>query len=109
MIPLELPLSKDSLELELWDSDNLVDEHACTLILNLKTMLNYDRSNPNLAKKTQIRWVNMYGPPIGYMGPNSEKMKKDPLSATHWAGRVLIEFFVDSVKYPIYKVIDIPK
>lgn len=51
-----------------------------------------------------IKWINLYGGPVGYMGSTTEKMNKNPDLASTWKGRILVEYFVKDIKYPVMKI-----
>ena len=68
-LPLELPLSSDSLIFQMFDKDNMLkaDDLVCTMKFSIKEILKIDSSrnkkdkdgNPELTYK--MHWVNLYG------------------------------------------------
>ena len=74
LIPIEIPVINNKLTLQVYDQDNMYDELAATTDLNIKGMLKYDKDNPNLKVKTQCKWINLYGAPVGRSGTNTNKM-----------------------------------
>lgn len=53
LIPVPVPSSHNKLELQIWDEDNLVDEKAASVDMNIKEMLQYDMSRPS---NTRSNW-----------------------------------------------------
>ena len=63
-------------------------------------MIKYDTSNPNV--KPQMKWINLYGAPVGRSGSNTDKMNNNPECASTWKGRILVEYHCEDFKYPVY-------
>lgn len=45
----------------------------------------------------------MYGAPPNRSGSNADNMNNNPESASQWKGRVLVEFFSEDHKYPVFE------
>jgi hypothetical protein len=90
--------------LQVYDSDTVQDELAATTELNIKSMIKYDNSNPNIKGKTQCKWINLYGAPTGRSGSNTNRMNKNPDEASNWKGRIVVEYWCIDHKFPEYKV-----
>jgi len=106
LIPVELPIRNDKLELAIMDSDELADEKVCTMSLSLKSLLKYDLKNENPDMRSQCKWVNLYGSPKTpkvFVGKNAKKMNSDPSSASAYNGRIYLEYFAEDSKHPILK------
>ena len=104
LIPVELPLREENIKVQLWDWDPLVDEFVCSLDLPVKSMLKYTQTDASDSNNSKMKWLNFYGPPRGTSGKHTDKMRRDPTYASHWAGRVLCEYFCIDNKYPTFKV-----
>ena len=104
IIPLELPLIHDTLKFTVWDKDSLIDELCASFIINAKSALKYA---PEEGGQTCKKWINLYGAPMGYSGDNCKAMNNDPTVATAWKGRVFVEYWVESIKYPIMSIKEI--
>ena len=67
LLPLELPLSNDTLTFQLYDEDKLGDDIICSLKFSIKDLLKNDTPrDPKLADTEQklkytMKWVNLYG------------------------------------------------
>lgn len=48
LIPVEVPVINNKLILRVYDADDFSNELAATTTLNIKSMIKYDMSNPNL-------------------------------------------------------------
>lgn len=44
-IPIELPLREESIKIQLWDWDALVDEFVCSTELKVANILKYERES----------------------------------------------------------------
>jgi hypothetical protein len=108
LIPIEIPVINNKLTLQVYDQDNMYDELAATTDLNIKGMLKYDKDNPNLKVKTQCKWINLYGAPVGRSGTNTNRMNEHPESASTWKGRILVEYWCEDYKYPTFEKKPIP-
>ena len=53
------------------------------------------------------KWVNLFGAPKGYSGTNYDKMNQDPSMATAYCGRILVEYYTEEIKSPMFKIRDI--
>ena len=105
LIPVEIPVVSNTLTLQVYDEDVTENELAATTELSIKSMIKYDISNDNLGKqKTQCKWINLFGAPVGRSGKNSSEMNRDPATASNWKGRLLVEYWCEDFKYPVYKV-----
>jgi len=102
MIPVEIPTRNETISLQVWDQDELVDELCCSLSLNVKTILKYEGE-----ENSMVKWINLYGAPQGYSGSNASSMNTDPSTATKWKGRILVEYFCEDIKHPLCKRSDI--
>lgn len=102
MIPVELPLREETIKIQLWDWDTLVDEFVCSLEMKVKQILKYERETVDEGA-SRIKWVNFYGPPDHTSGKAADKMRRDSALASKWCGRMLVEFFCVPEKYPIFK------
>jgi len=102
MIPVEIPTRNETISLQVFDQDDLMDELCCSLSLPVKTILKYDS-----ADNSMVKWINLYGAPTGYSGSNASKMNADPSEASSWKGRILVEYFAEDVKHPVCKRADI--
>lgn len=63
LIPVELPLRDETIKIQLWDSDTVVDEFVCSLDIPIKSILNYERKNYRETGNSRMKWINFYGPP----------------------------------------------
>lgn len=54
-----------------------------------------------------MKWINLFGAPVGRSGKNSDLMNNNPTEASDWKGRMLVEYFCIEHKYPEFKVQDI--
>ena len=104
LIPIEIPVINNKLTLQVYDQDNMYDELAATTDLNIKGMLKYDKDNPNLKVKTQCKWINLYGAPVGRSGTNTNKMNEHPESASTWKGRILVEYWCEDYKLSLIHI-----
>ena len=105
MIPVELPIKDDNLILKVYDEDKLVDEICASVHLSIKSMLKHDISN---NQQPVQKWINLYGAPMGFSGDHVKKMNNDPKTATCYKGRIFVEYYCEDVKYPVFKIRDIP-
>jgi hypothetical protein len=71
----------------------------------MSSILKCDISKP--GGKSKKKWINLYGGPMGYSGPNFDSMNHNPKEATAWKGRIFAEYFCEDVKYPVFKIQDI--
>jgi hypothetical protein len=107
-IPIEMPLREETIKIQLWDWDTLVDEFVCSTELKVANILKYDcESYPGMDDHTDTRmkWINFYGPPLRGSGDAAKLMRRDASKASNWCGRMLVEYFSVSEKYPIFKTI----
>jgi hypothetical protein len=51
-----------------------------------------------------MKWVNLYGSPLGVSGGNTEKMNDNPEVASTWKGRTLMHISSFDTKSPENKV-----
>ena len=103
LIPVELPIRNDKLEVAIMDSDEISDEKVCTMSLSLKSLLKYDLGNENPNMRSQRKWVNLYGSPKTpsvFTGSNAKKMNSDPSAASAYNGRIYLEYFAETSKHP---------
>ena len=89
LIPVEIPLREDKIKIQLWDWDPVVDEFVCSMDIPVKSILKYTQEDINDSGNTKMKWINFYGPPNDTSGQHTNKMRRDPMHASHWAGRVL--------------------
>lgn len=101
LLPIEMPTKDDCIRLSVWDQDIAIDSQVCSLCLSVKSILKYKR------EESMVKWINLYGAPLDYMGSNVDKMNKNPEDASLWKGRILVEYFAEDVKYPVRKKRDI--
>ena len=97
LIPIEMPTKDDKIKLQVWDQDVTMDSQVCSLSLSVKSIMKYTR------EESMVKWINLYGAPLDYMGSNVDKMNKNPEDASLWKGRILVEYFSEDVKYPVRK------
>lgn len=102
LIPVEIPVVSNKLVLQVYDQDIGFDELAATTELAIKSMIKWDVSNPNLKGRTQCKWINLFGAPVDRSGDNSKKMNNDPATASNWKGRILVEYWAEDYKYPVF-------
>ena len=105
-IPIELPLREESIKIQLWDWDALVDEFVCSTELKVANILKYERESlDDDSVQPRMKWINFYGPPDRTSGKNTDIMRRDSSRASNWCGRILVEYFCLPQKYPIYKIV----
>jgi len=56
------------------------------------------------AQGGEMRWINLYGAPLGRSGENTNKMNNNPEFASTWKGRILVQYFAEDTKNPEMKV-----
>ena len=52
-----------------------------------------------MGKIRSMRWLNLYGGPIGYSNGYFKWMNDNPEGATQWKGRVLVEYWTEDDKF----------
>lgn len=97
LIPLEIPMVKDKIEIQIWDNDVAYDDICGSFDLNASSLLKY---GPDKEQKSRMKWINMYGSTPGQNNKYSKIMNRDSKQASTWTGRILIEFYSKDVKYP---------
>ena len=108
LIPVTLPIKDDKLILQIYDSDTAAfDELACSVQFSLKSICKWDLANDKEETRSLCKWVNLFGAPKGYSGSEVTKMNQDPSIATAYCGRILVEYFTEEIKTPMFKVRDI--
>ena len=109
LIPVMLPIKDDKLILQIYDSDSggLISELACSVQFSLKSICKWDLNNDKEDCRSLCKWVNLFGAPKGYSGSQVGKMNEDPSIATAYCGRILVEYFTEEIKTPMFKVRDI--
>ena len=105
LVPVELPIKEDKLILKVYDQDPVSDELVCSVHISMKSILKCDISKP--MGTSMKKWINLYGGPTGYSGPNFDRMNHNPKQATSWKGRIFVEYFCEDVKYPVFKIQEI--
>lgn len=50
-----------------------------------------------------LEWINLYGGPVGHENAVYNYMNQNPDAASHWAGRILIEYWSHDTKFPRMK------
>lgn len=45
---------------------------------------------------------------VGRSGSNTDKMNKNPEEASTWKGRMLVEYYCEDYKYPVFEKDEIP-
>ena len=107
LVPIQIPTRDDKLSIQIFDRDAIADELICSLSLSIKSIMKYDKTNVDPSFQHMIKWINLYGAHTGYSGSNTSRMNKDPSEASTWKGRILVEYFTEDCKYPIYKIRDV--
>mmetsp|Transcript_20973 Transcript_20973/g.32505 ORF Transcript_20973/g.32505 Transcript_20973/m.32505 type:complete len:203 (+) Transcript_20973:581-1189(+) len=107
LVPIQIPIRDDKIQIQIWDQDALMDELCCSLTLSVKSIMKYDKSNLDPNYSHMLKWINLYGGQNGYSGKHTNRMNNDPTEAAAWKGRVLVEYFTEDCKYPVYKIRDI--
>lgn len=128
-IPLELPLTQDYIQIEVWDYDFPDrDDLIASYRFDIESALRFDTTDAmavdheeinlesgsdqireTLAKDHEnvhlhmIEWINLYGGPIGYSNAVYNYMNENSNAASHWAGRVMVEYWSHDTKFPRLK------
>ena len=127
-IPLELPLTQDYIQIEVWDydfpdKDDLIASYRFKVERALRfdttdteAVQNEDSGSEQITESKDnkdkdnvhlhmIEWINLYGGPVGYSNAVYNYMNENSDAASHWAGRVLVEYWSHDNKFPRLKKI----
>lgn len=106
LLPIEIPLKIEKISLIVWDEDPFPfpDTLACSLEFPIKEIMKH-----NTEEKTKMKWVNLYGGPLGKSGVVFEHMNANPEDASEWKGRILVSYYCHDTKIAVSKIVDIPK
>ena len=96
LLPIEVPAIKDKVEIEVWDQDKgvdgIFDELVGSFDINISSILKQEQNN---QFRHQIKWINLFGADVGAgQKGKAREMNMDANIATHFKGRLLIEYFV---------------
>jgi len=47
MVPIQIPTRDDKILIQIYDSDPITNELICSITLSVKSLLKYDKSNPD--------------------------------------------------------------
>lgn len=91
-------MASDRLVIKLFDEDKAMDEIVGSMFFSLKQIVQ-DSGADGILK-----WVNLYGSPLGCSGDNTNKMNDNPEAASTWKGRTLMHISSFDTKSPENKV-----
>lgn len=90
--PVLVPCMSNNIFVSVWDNDLAADELVANILrpFNFSTVMEYPEQFKSL-------WVNLYGPPLGYvMQTKARKFMHDhPATASTYRGRVLVSLRVE--------------
>lgn len=84
--------------MQVYDKDTVKDELVGSMFFSLKNMIS------EAGDRGSLKWLNLYGSPLGCSGDNTKKMNQFPEFASTWKGRVLIHTSCEETKNPEMKV-----
>ena len=85
----------------MYDADSAgKDEIVGSMFFSLKQMIGEAESKEDGV----LRWLNLYGSPLGCSGENTDKMNNYPEVASTWKGRMLMHVSCVDTKNPEMKV-----
>ncbi len=77
-------MASDRIVLKVYDEDPVTNEIVGSMFFSLKTIVN------EFKEEGVLRWVNLYGSPLGVSGGNTDRMNENPEIASTWKGRILM-------------------
>ena len=87
-----MPIVASKVILKLWDYDKLGDEVVGSLQFNVKNIIG--------PKNGKFFWKNIYGGPLDYSGAMYKEMNENPIVASAWKGRILMQVLAEKTEKP---------
>ena len=104
LVPIELPISKDNLDFELYDYDGVgSDELVANMTFSKKEIIRKVGGDPN-KRKFHTQWFNLYGCNPSKDNKISKEQNADSEKSTTFKGRVLVEFSCIDMENPTFKI-----
>lgn len=98
-MPAQYPVIEGRIVVGLMDEDEMGSETIGSLLFDAESIISGDLNG-------KIRWVNIYGSPMGQAeGQAKREMNENPEIASNWKGRVLLQVFCEATEKPVAKVV----